>query len=982
MTRSSIGWRHGVLSAIAAIFVASSAEAWQPNVTPQMRSADPGRMIREVMREADTAGIAAAQRRWSPQVDGDPILKPLLAATIARLDFKYDVADRAYSQAARDSLGSGGAYATLGRAMLAAQHSQFPQSLAGFQRAAEQMARVGDAGGRAEALIGQALTVLRMQGVDSARSILRTSDVIVPSSDRWLRARHTCASLQVSVRAAAAIADSTWRSALVRARVQGPRVYAECLFAKAQHVESRGQADSALAILDTLVDVQRSARLLNGLSATRQWQGYTLFTRGRYGSARSALREAIDVSRQIGSPSGDAWATMNLAQISQRIGAWRDAGQLLFEARQTFLAIGDRTGTVFTEKLLADGALLQGALAKADSAFIVLAPAGDNVAPQVSVPSLVARADIARRQQRPGASRLLLDSAEALAKQRNMPGWNAEIGYQRGLVALADGQYQRAIDIWHALLVVQKGLRAPARFEVLSRYAEAEAADGRLNDAWRDITDAQRTLDRWRLSRTQREDKLAALQDRHLDWDADLGLATLVSYFAAANRDAQGLAIAEWRRVRGMEQQTLRRLALVSDATRTVDVALRSADSLTIDAQRLPTLARAQLPRSQAVVSYIVGLGGEPTTAFVLTRDTLISVRLAPIDSLTESIEHFSAFLEAGRLLTPLAKRLSSQLIEPVLRHLPSHVTRIAFVPDGALHRLPFVALAHPAGDPLVMHYELTVAPSVDDALGRLSEASLARGSTRATSANRVLIVGAPRTMPRVTGATPLWVALPGAREEAQRVAALLRGSELLDGRAATRDRFMRAITSGGRVLHVATHARADPQSYDGSGIALQPTDTHDGLVAVGELSTHALPFDLVVLSACASGEGLLVSGQALHGLVSTVLDAGSRGVVATRWRVDDAAMVPHVDAFYRALVTGDDVVSALHRVRLAAIRAGVSPAVWANLEYFGDPTLRIPLQRRLWPRSETIIRWGSWTALLGLLGYRVLAAHRRRNSL
>jgi CHAT domain-containing protein len=125
------------------------------------------------------------------------------------------------------------------------------------------------------------------------------------------------------------------------------------------------------------------------------------------------------------------------------------------------------------------------------------------------------------------------------------------------------------------------------------------------------------------------------------------------------------------------------------------------------------------------------------------------------------------------------------------------------------------------------------------------------------------------------------------------------------------------------------------------------------------------LPFDLVVLSACASGEGLLVTGQALHGLVSTALDAGARGVLASRWRVDDAAIVPHMNAFYRALLDGDDVVSALHRVRMSAMRGGVSPALWANLEYFGDPTLRVSLERRTEARSM----WARWSgALFGWL--------------
>ena len=154
----------------------------------------------------------------------------------------------------------------------------------------------------------------------------------------------------------------------------------------------------------------------------------------------------------------------------------------------------------------------------------------------------------------------------------------------------------------------------------------------------------------------------------------------------------------------------------------------------------------------------------------------------------------------------------------------------------------------------------------------------------------------------------------------------------------------------------------ADPSSYDGSGIVVQATSSHDGLFDLGDLSAQPLPFDLVVFSACASGDGVMLSGQALHGLVSTALDAGARGVLATRWRVDDATIGPYMEAFYRAQIAGDDVVTALHRVRTAALRDGVSPSVWANLEYFGDPTLRVAFEARpasAWSRwSRAIQRW------------------------
>lgn len=917
---------------------------------------DPARLVRAVVREADTAGVAAAEQRWRPLVRGDRQMTALLDGTLARLRYRSEDATRRYRAALTDSLGRTGAYATMGLASLSGQRSQYTDALAAYRLAAARMAAFADSAGRVEAMLGEAMTVLRTAGIEPAKQRFREAALLLPAGDGWLRARHRCLLLQVRVRASDVIADSTWQSALDAAKAHGPRVHADCLFAQAQYLEGRGSRARVGDVLDMLADVQRRAGLLPGLAATLQWRGNSYIVGGSYYAARLRLRESLEVARLSESRGGVAWAMLNLGQIAQRTGAVGDAGRMLTEARAILLEIGDRTGLALADRFIAEGMLLRGDLVAADSAFRTIASQSEALAPTVLVDVLLTRADIARQQGRRASSVQLLHAADSLASARNYTGNATNRAYQRGLLALADGDVDQALSIWRTLLDV-RGMRGPSRFELESRIAEAEASTGALDAAWRDFSKAQATIDGWRATRTRREDQLAALADRHLDWDLDLGLATLVSHFAVAHRDAEALAIAEWRRVRSREQQALQRGVLAIDATLTVGMPVRAFDSLAVDPRRISALARARLARTHAVVSYIVGRGGEPTTAFVLTRDTLVSVRMAPIDSLSSRIERFSAFLQAGRVMTPLARELAVALIDPVVRSLPSHITRVVLVPDGVLHRLPFAALTHPSGGALVEHYEVAVAPSAEDALG--GAVGVSRRQRDGHDAFRALVVGAPATMPLMPGSTSSWADLPGARKEARRVSELLRGGELLDGRGVTRDRIATRLGAGGQILHIASHAVADPSSFDGSGIVVQATTSHDGLFDLGDLAAQALPFDLVVLSACASGEGVLLSGQALHGLVSTALDAGARGVLATRWRVDDATIGPYMEAFYRAQLAGHDVVSSLHVVRTAAMHDGASPAIWANLEYFGDPTLRLTLQ----PRRVTV--WGRWTNAL-----------------
>jgi len=84
--------------------------------------------------------------------------------------------------------------------------------------------------------------------------------------------------------------------------------------------------------------------------------------------------------------------------------------------------------------------------------------------------------------------------------------------------------------------------------------------------------------------------------------------------------------------------------------------------------------------------------------------------------------------------------------------------------------------------------------------------------------------------MPAMPGVATPWVALPGAHIEARAIARMPDGSVLLDGDAVTHDRLSQRMREGGSLLHVATHAVADPESYDRSGIVVQETGTQTGL--------------------------------------------------------------------------------------------------------------------------------------------------------
>ncbi len=330
--------------------------------------------------------------------------------------------------------------------------------------------------------------------------------------------------------------------------------------------------------------------------------------------------------------------------------------------------------------------------------------------------------------------------------------------------------------------------------------------------------------------------------------------------------------------------------------------------------------------------------------------------------------------------------QLSHLVLKPLLPHLSG--SRQWFLsPDGELNRVPFAALPAPQqpGLPLAQAVQLRLLttgrelvrlqqpPPAGKAALVMANPNYNRPGAKPTpTARSVSVASGPQRRSAELGSSQ-WTPLPASEQEGQQVASLL-GTRLISDAAATTAALQRQ--PGPRVLHIATHGffvadqestpteplrviqessallrslrQEDPQLRSGLVLAganqpgIDPTD--DGYLTAAEaLNLKLKGTELVVLSACSTGQGDIRTGEGVYGLQRSLTVAGARSTLLSLWKVDDAATADFMARYYTRLKAGEGRADALTAVQ-AEFRTGTAgngqwtePYYWAAWQLVGD---------------------------------------------
>ena len=282
---------------------------------------------------------------------------------------------------------------------------------------------------------------------------------------------------------------------------------------------------------------------------------------------------------------------------------------------------------------------------------------------------------------------------------------------------------------------------------------------------------------------------------------------------------------------------------------------------------------------------------------------------------------------------------LFDHLLAPLRADLKG-LERLILVPDRALNLVPFAALLDPrSGRFLVEDHSLVVVPSVQ----HLMALRLLWATRPHRESWRLGVVSTAGFAAQDSGLA----ALPAAEYEVQEVAALYPAPVRLVGSGATVSSFLELLPKID-VLHFAGHARGEPDAPWRARLWLAAGGAHGRLEPLLASRVVREPLDhleLVLLSGCETALPSRRRSIGSDGLSAAFLARGAAAVVATLWRVDDAAIARVMIALHQRLSHGDDVSAALREVQLELLHSPNpserDPGAWAFCQLSGLPVRR-----------------------------------------
>ena len=312
------------------------------------------------------------------------------------------------------------------------------------------------------------------------------------------------------------------------------------------------------------------------------------------------------------------------------------------------------------------------------------------------------------------------------------------------------------------------------------------------------------------------------------------------------------------------------------------------------------------------------------------------------------------------RLLFDASKRIGREIIPPEIISALSEFKAIIVIPDGILNYLPFetIRIHDRAREKyLIESFAISYCPSAS------TLRMLTGGSQKKEWKKTILAIGGPQygdyPGPNVASADialrmeenpslarkMAFVELPFSKKEAIAIGGLFpkADAQVITGGSVSEEIVKRLPLWEFRIIHFSCHGYLDEANPMRTALVLTPgpSQEEDGYLRMEEIYKLSLNADMVVLSACQTGKGLLEKGEGVMSLTRPFFIAGARSVIAALWPINDRSTASLMKEFYKLIIKGRSSNEALRNAKLKMIRSSwAHPFYWSGFLLQGNPTL------------------------------------------
>lgn len=333
--------------------------------------------------------------------------------------------------------------------------------------------------------------------------------------------------------------------------------------------------------------------------------------------------------------------------------------------------------------------------------------------------------------------------------------------------------------------------------------------------------------------------------------------------------------------------------------------------------------------------------------AFIISKKTFDVKKLKIAADLNTRIElmNTSIIEKDQKTYMQQAEHLYTELIAPIRKHIVGN--ELIIIPDESLWHLQFDLLVTEKSQNkekipyLLYEYAISYANSAsllfEEATNQTHNFDNECVAFSFTSTDTI---SAKNNTIRLAELRNSQIDLPGTRKEIKEISNILEGTYFY-GNAANEMNFKKYANTS-KILHLALHGDIDNDNPDNLKIYFSkgsPQD--DDKLFSHELYSMHIPANLVVLSACNTGNGQVSRAEGIQSLGNAFQYAGAKSLLLSSWEISDKTTPEVMRQFYKNIKAGMPKHKALQQAKIDFLEKAdtftATPFYWGSFYILGN---------------------------------------------